>query len=73
MTIAVNLMPYTCAGSLDRMWHKSFLPSSYSGIYSTKSPGSGAGNGSEPKMTSQVGRVGEILCSVDQSFCVQSG
>jgi hypothetical protein len=49
------------------MRHKRFGPSRYNGINYTKSPVSGAGNVSEPRLTSQVGRVREILCSVDQS------
>jgi len=35
----------------------------YSGIYSTKSPASGAGNDSEPQMMSQDGRVRKVVCA----------
>jgi len=66
MPIVIHLTHYTCRGSLDRMRHKRFRPSRYNGINSTKSPGSGTGNGSESRLTSQDGRVREILCSVDQ-------
>jgi hypothetical protein len=39
-------------------------------ISSTKSPASGAGNVSEPRLTSQVGRVREFVYRVDQ--CVSA-
>ena len=68
MQIVIHLTDYTCAGSLDRMRHKRSRPSRYNGIHSTKSLGSGAGKDSETRLTSQVGRVREILCSVDQCF-----
>jgi hypothetical protein len=38
------------------------LKGNYSRIISTKSPASGAGNVSEPRLMSQVGRVREVVC-----------
>jgi hypothetical protein len=35
----------------------------YSGINSIKSPASGPGNVSEPRLMSQVGRLREVVCA----------
>jgi hypothetical protein len=40
----------------------------YSRTYSAKSPASGAANLSEPRLTSQVGRVREFLCACISVF-----
>jgi hypothetical protein len=38
----------------------------YGRINSTKSPASGAGTVGEPRLMSQVGRVREVVCALDQ-------
>jgi len=45
----------------------------YSKSYSTKSPASGVGNVSEPRLMSQVGKVRAVVARRSVCFCHQSG
>jgi hypothetical protein len=44
------------------------LRTTYNRINSTKSPASGAGNFSEPRLMSEVGRMGEVMCACVSVF-----